>query len=130
MTPEKGYRVMVVSKRKSLNEWTLQCCQNCTKWNEGGPIPECPLGIKQWDDGTDCPSFRLDIGCGSKALVERYEREVRLCHACDYWHKQDKNIGECRCNAPTPSNYAPNNPKALWPHTLDSDWCGDYKGRV
>jgi hypothetical protein len=48
------------------------------------------------------------------------------CELCVYWAKETEvRIGACRRYAPKP---APGNEQlAVWPPTLNTDWCGDFK---
>ena len=48
------------------------------------------------------------------------------CQLCVYWAKDTEvRTGLCRRNAPKP---APGKEQlAVWPLTLNTDWCGDFK---
>ena len=48
------------------------------------------------------------------------------CELCIYWAQStDTNTGACRRHAPKP---APGKEQlAVWPLTLNSSWCGDFK---
>jgi hypothetical protein len=48
------------------------------------------------------------------------------CQLCVYWAKDaEVRTGACRRNAPKP---APGKEQlAVWPLTLNTDWCGDFK---
>lgn len=48
------------------------------------------------------------------------------CEICIYWAQStDTNTGACRRHAPKP---VPGKEQlAVWPLTLNTNWCGDYK---
>jgi len=89
--------------------------------------------MKRWPT-TAKPTAARSLTCGMKTLkwcgtittTTKLMSTTSNCQLCVYWAQStDTNIGACRRHAPEP---VPGNEQlAVWPSTLKTDWCGDFK---
>ena len=89
--------------------------------------------MKRWPT-TAKPTAARSLTCGMKTLkwcstittTTKLMSTTGNCELCVYWAKETEvRTGACRRNAPKP---APGKEQlAVWPLTLDTDWCGDFK---
>ena len=56
------------------------------------------------------------------------------CTSCAFWEQsgEDSPIGKCRRHAPKPVSYDLDmgTEGAWWPHTEETEWCGEHKPAV
>jgi hypothetical protein len=80
------------------------------------------------------PTAARSLTCGMKTLkwcgtivnTARTMSTIGNCQLCVYWAQElDYNTGSCRRYAPEP---APGKEQlAVWPLTLNTNWCGEFK---
>ena len=89
--------------------------------------------MKRWPT-TAKPTAARSLTCGMKTLkwcgtittTTKLMSTTGNCQLCIYWAQElDYNTGSCRRYAPEP---APGKEQlAVWPLTLNTNWCGEYK---
>jgi len=89
--------------------------------------------MKRWPT-TAKPTAARSLTCGRKTLkwcgtitiTTKLMSTTGNCELCVYWAQElDYNTGSCRRYAPEP---APGKEQlAVWPLTLNTNWCGEFK---